>query len=98
MTKTATFLRKLDDFKGDARLYQLSELVGYDLDWETEEYAAQTNHVIVSAVIALYSGPETYIFPANEEGKVLDWGELDGSFRGSLDHEQALRDAGYEIS
>ena len=97
MAKTATFLRKLDNFKGNAQLYVLSEPVGWDYDWDTKQYAEETNHVIVSAVVALYSGAETYIFPADKEGNILDWGELDGSFRGSLNHEAALRNAGYEV-
>lgn len=88
--KTATFLKKPLGFKGDARLYQLSEPVeGYDGDAHT--------YVIVSAVIA-YSGPETYIFPADEEGRVVDWGELPGSFQGGLDHELALQGAGYGVA
>ena len=40
---------------------------------------------------------ETYIFPADEDGNVLDWGELEGSYRGGMDHEEALHNAGYEI-
>lgn len=86
---TARFLKNLN-MKGDAKLFELSSPVEYD---EAEE----TKFVVVSAVIAMYSGAETYIFPANEEGEILDWGELDGSFRGGLDHEQALSNAGYEV-
>lgn len=86
MPKTATLVRKLSGFNGDARLYRLSEPHdGHDL-------------VIVSAVVVMFSGPETYIFPADESGEVTDWGEMDGSFRGELDHEQALSNAGYEVS
>ena len=89
MAKTATLLRKLDDFQGDARLYVLSEPVAYGNE--------ESNYIIVSAASVPLSGPETYIFPANEDGEVIDWGELDGSFRGSLDHEEALTGAGYEV-
>lgn len=46
----------------------------------------------------MFSGPETYIFPANEDGKVVHWAELEGSFRGGLDHERALRNAGFEVA
>lgn len=81
----ATFIEKLSGFKGDARLYRLDPaLGGYE-------------YVVVSAVVSLYSGPETYIFGANAAGKVLDWEDLPGSFRGSLDHVQALECAGYEV-
>lgn len=52
-------------------------------------------HVIVSAANALLSGPETYIFGCDKDGRVVDWSELDGSFKGGLSHDQALRNAGY---
>ena len=55
-------------------------------------------YVIVSAAVASITGPETYIFPSNREGKITDWGELHGSFRGALDHSQALQNAGYEVT
>lgn len=46
------------------------------------------SHVIVSATVA-YSGPETLIFPATEDGEIADWNEIGGG-RGYLDHETAL--------
>lgn len=95
--KTATFLRKLDGFRGDARLYILSEPIAYEVyDEDTDEYIPQeSDYVVVSAIIT-FSGSETYIFPANEDGEVVKWGELDGSFRGGLDHKKALARAGYK--
>lgn len=54
-------------------------------------------YVVVSASNVPFSGPETYIFAADEDGKIVRWTELDGSFRGELDHEKALRGAGYEV-
>lgn len=53
-------------------------------------------YVLVSAVEALFTGPETYIFPADKRGEVTDWGELEGSYRGGLDHHEALMNVGYE--
>jgi len=82
--KTATFVKNLDNFTGDARLYKL------DPPMDGNQY------VVVSATIVPFSGPETCIFPSNEDGKVTSWGELYGSFRGGLDHQQALENAGYE--
>jgi hypothetical protein len=102
--KTATLIRKLDGFRGDARLYKLSEPVAFGYD-----DAGATDHVVVSAVQSvlptpsavffrdLDSGPETYVFPATADGEVLSWGELEGSYRGGTDHERALRGAGYEV-
>jgi hypothetical protein len=55
------------------------------------------SYVIVSAVDAMFSGPETYIFPANEDGQIQDYGELEGSYRGGFDHVTALEGAGYAV-
>ena len=93
-TKTATFVRKLNTFRGDARLFAVQPPVIYGYGDE-QGYA---DFVVVSTVNALYSGPETYIFPADSTGQVLDWGELDGSSRGRIGHAEVLRIAGYEVS
>ncbi len=53
-------------------------------------------YVIVSAAEVL-GEPETYIFEADPLGNVIEWIELEGSYKGGLDHEQALRRAGYMI-
>lgn len=82
------------------RLYRLSE----PLDGHT--------YVIVSAVTLPTAGyvpfvdsfvhgenaaEETYIFACDEAGKITQWGELKGSFKGAKDHARALRNAGYEV-
>ena len=82
--KKATLVKMLDGFQGDARLYVLDE----PLDGN--------RHVVVSAAVVPYSGPETYIFAGTEDGEVGGWMELDGSYRGGLDHAEALRRAGYD--
>lgn len=88
--KTAKRIKRIEGWKSDAWLYELSEpIVDYD--------EGKHSHVIVSAVVAMYSGPETYIFPATADGEIVSWGELDGSFRGALDHNQALENAGYSV-
>jgi len=56
------------------------------------------NHVLVSAVTVALCGPETYIFGSDENGNIEDWGELNGSYRGGLDHAAALKNAGYEVT
>lgn len=35
-------------------------------------------YFVVSSADALFSGPETLVFPADESGKVTDWGEVAG--------------------
>ena len=94
--RTATKICKAKNMSGDAALYKLSEPL------DGNEY------VIVSAVDLAsrfqsirahdWDATETYIFPANEAGRVTSWGELDGSQKGTLDHSVALRDAGYEVA
>jgi hypothetical protein len=75
----ATYIKTIEGWTGDARLYEL--------DGEIETYSGvKTNHVIVSATVVLFSGPETYIF-----AEVLDWSELPGSFRGGYSHLQEAK-------
>lgn len=87
----------LPGFRGTVHLYELSEPITFDYDWDTEMDTKNTNYVVVSTADVLYSGPETYIFPVNQDGEVLSWLEIKGSFRGALDHAQALQNAGYEV-
>lgn len=96
--KMATFIRELD-WKSDARLYRCDPFFkDEEYDHDKEEYVdVEHEYVIVSAVNTMFSGPETYIFPAVKDGRAKDMLELNGSFTGSLDHAQALRNAGYEI-
>jgi hypothetical protein len=89
--KTATLLKEAGTSK---LLYELDppiESEGWDGKVKTHKY------VVVSAVNAMFTGPETYIFPADKEGHVVDWLELRGSYRGGLNHEAALRGAGYRV-
>jgi hypothetical protein len=83
--KTATKVKSLDSFRGDAALYELSEpLDGHE-------------YVVVSASEVPMSGPETYIFGADENGEIIDWAELPGSTPGIMCHNSALKNAGYTI-
>lgn len=94
---TATLIKDdLPHFLGHAALYRLDPPL-----------AQEHEYVIVSAVdntgMMAFSGldvdwRETYIFPATPDGDVADWGELDGSTKGTLDHADALRGAGYEVA
>jgi hypothetical protein len=97
MNKTAKLVKDVsENFKGNAALYKLSTPAvykGYD-----NEDPQKFSYVVVSTSNVPFSGPETYIFPANESGDVVSWGELDGSMRGSYTHAEVLREAGYEVA
>ena len=82
--KTKLIKDNLEGFTGHAALYELDEEIDYG--------DGKTKHVVVSATVAMFGGPETYIFPANEDGEIVDYGELPGSYKGGLDHETALAD------
>ena len=94
---TATYIKNLDNFNGVAKLYKLSDPLKFGGDYEGDPQG-ETSFIAVSAANAMFSGPETYIFPCDENGKVIDWGELDGSYKGGLSHETALTNAGYIIA
>ena len=90
----ATLIRgDLPEFVGHASLYRIFPEVAYD---DGGVIMHTTNYVIVSAVHDHLIN-ETFIFPADESGSVIDWGELDGSLRGTTSHRKALEGAGYNI-
>jgi hypothetical protein len=90
--KTATFVKNLG-WRGDARLYKLSE------PYALEDYEGETtniDYVIVSGINNEF-GIETFIFPAKEDGEAISMGELEGSFKGAIDHAMALENFGYPL-
>ncbi len=90
----ATFVKDVSaKFWGIVRLYKVTPKATYTL---VSQKQRQTSYVVSSAATA-YGEPETYIFPANRSGTVLDWGELSVSGMGFLDCDRAMRDAGYTL-
>lgn len=85
----ATFVRRL----GSPVNPQVARQEIFKVDPPMGEY----HYVLVSAADVMYSGPETYIFGSDENGEVHDWAELDGSYRGGLDIDTALLNAGYVV-
>lgn len=99
MTKgVAKFVRDLHEFTGQASLYKLSTPIAQTRYTEVGEEEIFHEYVVVSKANVPFSGPETYIFPADKFGEVVNWSELDGSMRGSYSHEDVLREAGYEVT
>lgn len=98
--KSATLVRdvsKENGAQGEMKLWHVSPPM-VERAWMDGEKDKSYDHVITSAVVAMFSGPETYIFPATAAGRIDSWGELEGSFKGGLDHEEAIRGAGYTIA
>jgi len=93
--RTATFVRTIQGFRNRAELFRLSEPVTVAKPGDTRT----TLFVIVSAIAwtADFRVPETFVFPADESGQVIDWDELPGSFRGACDIDRALRAAGFDV-
>ena len=65
------------------------------------ERGPAVEYVLVSAAMVNYGHgsfhPETYLFPSDENGTVISWGELPGSIKGVLDGPAALNGLGYEV-
>lgn len=86
----ARFIDVVDNERAFQKLYKLSECVPY----HGLEEDAVTDHVVVSAVVVPYSGPEVLILPALPDGAIADWLEM-GGHRGNLDHSQAIAQMGW---
>lgn len=83
---------KIIESRGHARLYRMIPPLP-DSDGKAYEY------IIVSAAEIPGVGPETYIFPARAAAsEPVSYSEMSGSQRGTLSHEQVLKDLGYRIA
>ncbi len=51
--------------------------------------------IITSAKDIPFTGPETYMFGADENGHIVEWDELEGSYRGGLEHRICFQNIGY---
>ncbi len=100
MKKAYLIKDNLSDFTGNTSLYILSEpLSGYewgDPDDEGYEEPPKYRYVVCSATRVL-GVPETYIFGSSSNGEIVAWGELPGSQKHTLSHEEVLLAAGYTL-
>jgi hypothetical protein len=57
------------------------------------------NKYVVASAVEVLNVPETYLFVSDKNGKVRDFAELEGSFKGELNHQRALAGCGcgYDI-
>lgn len=65
-----------------------------NIDWDDSEESHE--YIFVSQAAPLFMW-ETYIFAADENGEVNNWGELDGSRKGYITPDDLLRELGYEV-
>ena len=88
--KTAKLKKdNLESFTGHAALYELSKpLKGYN----SEKYK-----FVVCSTASCMGVVETYVFGADKNGEVLNWGELDGNMKNTSSHTEVLNEAGYEL-
>jgi len=93
--KKAYFIKNLDGWKSRAKLYRLDPPFVVEKRHEKDEYAGTFKFVIVSAVVALFTGAETLVFPATEDGEPIHMLDIAG-FRGTLSHSEVLAEMGYE--
>lgn len=98
--KKATYLKTVKaGFGITQKLYRLDPPLE-ESSFLNDKVVTSHQHVIVSAAKhgeGMFQIHETYIFPASAEGEVTGWGELPGSIKGTTSHEEALREAGYEV-
>lgn len=90
--KTATFVRVLKTWRGDARLYRVEPPMPWS---EGSEKGGVTFYIAVSVAVVSPTGRETYVFPMDSSGEPLSWQELPGSCRGEVSHVEMLRYLGY---
>ena len=94
-TKKAFFIREVEGWRGRVNLYRLDPPLVREPQYEDDEYSGTFEYVLVSAVIAPFSGAETLVFPATEDGEAVHMLDIAG-LGGTLSHSEVIKDMGYE--
>lgn len=76
---------------------KIKNVNSHQILWEVLPRIEGYKFVITSTSKVQFTGPETYMFAADEKGNIIDWGELPGSYRGELNHEKCFEEIGYKI-
>lgn len=79
---------------GEAVAYRLTPPLK-STDWDNDK-DREDRYIWVSQ-INVNSMWETYIFPADKNGKVTDWLELEGSRKGYITPDSLMRELGYTV-
>ena len=80
----AEYIRDLG--AGIHRLWKLSR------ECISEDGSMRYNYVITSTSYDTDGAAETYLFPSDEDGNILAWRQLPGSFQGDFDHNRAIEE------
>jgi len=88
-----------DDTDQKSALYYIIPKIKYTDNYGNRKIKS-TDYIIVSAISDTQekTGPQTFIFPADSFGNVLDWHELSGSIEGEMNINKALKNAGYLLT
>ena len=89
MSNTATYIGSAKDMSGDARLYFV--------DPPHFAHDGRSHEFVISSAVDNGWARETYLFPADGDGYVIDWIEMPGSVKGTVDPEYPLLQLGYTI-
>lgn len=89
--KTAKVLiDTMPGMRGQASCFELDPPI-------VDYYDKKVYFVVVSAANVPLSGNETYIFPSDEKGGIVNWGEMPGSRKGTVSPKGLLKELGYTI-
>lgn len=78
--------------------YKIKQINDHQILWEVLPRIEGHKYVITSATDIKYSGQETYMFASDDKGKIIDWSELPGSYRGGLVHKTCFENIGYKTN
>jgi hypothetical protein len=100
--KTATFIKKVDGWKGNAWLYKIEPSIEYTSRQMSEDefltvVSGKTDHIIVSAVHG-WLGPETAAFPADENGCACSFSIIDRETGVCSGDDFIVRVLGYSLT
>ena len=95
MATSKNIAERIKKIKGSQMLWKVTPPIITEPCYEGDT-KKKFNYIITSCA-SVFGQPETYVFGADKNGEILDWGELDGSFKGDFDHERAIIGAGYQI-
>ena len=94
--KTAQLIKdNLPNFQGHAALYKVNPPIREE-GWG-EEDAVQLHHYVIASAVDSMFGVETYLFPADGDGEITSWGELEGSMKGVVSHSAVFDNIGYDV-